>query len=165
MPAFDKTICRNRRKTMPRTAVLFVFIIPFVLKSQSADFNWLIGTWKVDSDKSEKYEVWQMDGMRLKGEGYSIKDGQKHVFETLFLENFAGQWAYIALPAKQQITLFALTQVENRRYIFENKEHDFPQRIIYHYDGDRKIKVSVEADNDGKTKKFELTFLKVEQNK
>jgi len=148
---------------MKRKVIVLLFFLPFIVKSQSTDFKWLTGTWKVDSDKSEKYEVWQMDGNRLKGEGYSIKEGHKQVFETLFLEEFAGQWAYIALPEGQKITLFALSSQDSNVYTFENYEHDFPQRIIYHYNGDRKIKVSVEADNDEKTKKFELVLLKVEQ--
>jgi hypothetical protein len=147
---------------MQTKIILLLFIIPFILKSQDTDFQWLVGKWKVDSDKSKKYEVWQMDGNRLKGEGYSVKEGQKNVFETLFLEDFGGQWAYIALPDKQQITLFALVHSENNRYVFENKEHDFPQRIIYNYDDSKHIHVSVEADHNGKTKKFELNLSKIE---
>ena len=135
--------------------------VPFIIKAQTTDFDWLIGKWKMDSKKAEVYEEWQKDGDRLKGEGYRIQNGQKNVSETLFLENFAGQWAYIAMPKGQTITLFALVQSEKNKFFFENKEHDFPQSIIYSYDGKATIHVSVEADKNGETRKFEFTLTKV----
>jgi len=140
--------------------ISFVILVPLMLIGQRANFDWLTGKWKVDSSKSEKYEEWHVDGKRLKGEGYTIKDGQKHVFETLFIENFAGQWAYIALPKGQQITLFALVSQDKNTYIFENKEHDFPGRIIYAFDGEKAIHVSVQDGNDP-SKGFKLTLVKI----
>ena len=137
-----------------------LILVPIVMSAQTNDFDWLVGKWKMDSKKAEVYEEWQMDGKRLKGEGYNIQDGKKHISETLFLENFAGQWAYIAMPKGQTITLFALTHSEENKYIFVNKEHDFPQRIIYHFDGDKIIHISVEADKDNEIKKLEFRLIK-----
>lgn len=142
--------------------VLFLISIAFIVSAQNNNFNWLIGKWKMDSQKTEVYEEWQRDGNRIKGESYKINDGQKQISETLFLENFSGQWAYIALPKGQTIALFALVESKDDKYIFENKEHDFPQRIIYHFDGDKTINVSVEADNDGENKKFGFSLIKVD---
>jgi len=137
---------------------IFLVIFPILNYAQTENFTWLEGKWQVKTDKAEMYEVWQKDGRRLKGEGYSVKDGQKMLNETLYLENFDGQWAYIALPKGQIITLFRLIQADKNNYIFENKEHDFPQRIHYNFDGQKSIHVIVE----GSDKKFELTLVKVE---
>ena len=137
---------------------IILLLIPVFNYAQTGDFNWLPGKWQVESAKGTMFEEWQMDGQRLKGEGYTVKDGQKKLNETLFLENFDGQWAYIALPKGQIITLFRLIQADNNSYIFENKEHDFPQRIYYNFDGQKTIHVTVE----GNDKKFELSLVKVE---
>jgi len=142
--------------------ILFIIIIPFIINAQNTDFDWLLGKWKMDSNKAAVYEEWHKDGQRLKGAGYKIQDGQKQISETLFLENFAGQWAYIAMPKGQTIALFALLSSADKKFVFENKEHDFPQRIIYHFDGDKTINVSVEADKDDQTKKFGFVLIKVE---
>ena len=122
---------------------LFIIILNSFIHAQNIDFNWLIGTWKMQSEKAEIFEEWQQDLGRLKGEGYSIKDGNKKLSETLFLEKFADQWAFIALPRTQPMALFALTTSKSNRFVFENKEHDFPQRIIYAYDGESVIDVTV----------------------
>ena len=137
---------------------IILLLIPVFNYAQTVDFNWLPGKWQVESAKGTMFEEWQMDGQRLKGEGYTVKDGQKKLNETLFLENFDGQWAYIALPKGQIITLFRLIQADNNSYIFENKEHDFPQLIYYNFDGQKTIHVTVE----GNDKKFELSLVKVE---
>jgi Domain of unknown function (DUF6265) len=146
-----------------KVCISLLLFIPVLLYSQTNDFNWLTGKWKVQSATREQFEEWQMTGDRLKGEGYIIKEGQKQVSETLFLENFDGQWAYIAIPKKQNITLFALVRVKENSYIFENREHDFPQRLVYNYDGDITLKVAVEGIDADTSKNFELVFTKVHQ--
>ena len=85
----------------------------------------------------------------------------KYIFETLYLENFNDQWAYIAVPKKQNITLFALVSTEKNNYIFENREHDFPQRLVYKFDGDKTLHVSVEGIDDP-SNNFELFFTRID---
>lgn len=157
-----KRINTKRGEMMIKKNILYFLVLPFIINAQTVDFNWLVGKWKMDSDKAEVYEEWQKDGDRFMGEGYRIKNGNKIITEKLFIENFDGQWAYIAMPKGQTITLFALYDTHYGVYTFVNWEHDFPQRIIYTYDGKKTIHVSVEADNDGETKKFEFTLIKVE---
>ncbi len=145
-----------------RSAFL-ICILGSSIGAQDIGFKWLIGTWKMESEKVNIFERWQQDNGRLKGEGYSIKNDQKKVSETLFLEKFNNQWALIALPVSQTIALFALTSADSGRFVFENKEHDFPQRITYAYDGKSAIQVYVEGDADGQLKK--MTFKLIRQEK
>ena len=144
--------------------LVFLLVCPLSGLAQTADFSWLAGKWKMDSDRAEVYEEWQKDGEhRLKGESYVIRDNQKQVNEVLFVEKFEDQWAYIALPKGQTITLFALISSENNEFIFENKEHDFPQRIIYHLVNENEINASVEGMKNGEPKTIQFKFKKVNQ--
>lgn len=148
-----------------RKIILSLLIVPFFIQAQTADFNWLVGKWQIQSDKTEMYEEWQRDGNRFKGESYSINNGGKKVSEILYLEKFADQWAYIALPIKQNITLFALYDTHYGVYTFVNYEHDFPQRIIYSPQDSETIDVTVEGEKNGAYKSFTLTMKKVEHTK
>ncbi len=92
------------------------------------------GKWKMISDKTEYYEEWKMvDSTELVGKGYSIEAGVVTESETIYLKKFGDTWAYVAIPQNQAITLFALNDFTQNKFIFENKEHDFPRRIIYDF--------------------------------
>jgi len=145
-----------------RKIILSLLIVPFFIQAQTADFKWLVGKWQIQSDKTEMYEEWQRDGNRFKGESYSINNGGKKVSEILYLEKFADQWAYIALPVKQNITLFALIDMSGKTFSFENKEHDFPQKITYILQDSVTLNVTVGGDKNGAFKSFTLTMKKIE---
>ena len=43
-------------------------------------------------------------------------------------------------------------------YIFENKEHDFPQRIVYENQGKKEMLASIEGELNGKSRKSEFRY-------
>ena len=124
-------------------------------------FEFLIGKWEADFGKFKYYEEWQKENNRFSGQGYRIKEGQIFNGEKLLLINIHGYISYIATVGKQQPILFALTESSENKYVFENKEHDFPQRIIYNVIGENNIKVSVEGDLKGKTAKDEYNMTRI----
>ncbi len=98
------------------------------------------GKWKMDVENVEVYEEWQLvNENELIGTNYSLENGVKIINENLWIKKFADQWAYIAMPGNQNITLFALIEHSPKKIIFENKEHDFPQRISYEFHKDGKM--------------------------
>jgi len=108
-----------------------IMLIPLSVYAQTDNFNWLVGKWKLESDRVELYEEWKTDGEhRLKGESYVMQDGQKQVNEILFVEKFDGQWAYIALPEGQSITLFALVQSRTMNLFLRIQNMIFPIELF-----------------------------------
>jgi hypothetical protein len=71
---------------------------------------------------------------------------------------------YIAQPEKSLPTLFTLVSAGNNRFIFENKEHDFPQKIIYHFASSNLLNASIEGEIKGKMNKKEFRFNKLADN-
>jgi hypothetical protein len=60
-------------------------------------------------------------------------------------------------------TPFAMTSHAEQRAVFENPEHDFPQRIVYERDGDM-MAARIEGPIDGRTESMEWRFRRAEQD-
>jgi len=118
------------------------------------------GKWKMDVANTQIFEEWAVvNDNELIGKSNSVENGTAIINETLYLKKFGEQWAYIAIPSEQSITLFALTKYTPKKLIFENKEHDFPQRISYEFHKDRKMTASIEGEIDGKIIRKNFSFI------
>ena len=60
-----------------------------------------------------------------------VRRGQPAFFEYLRITARDGRLVYVASPRGTGTTEFVLVGLEGQHAIFENLEHDFPQRIIY----------------------------------
>ena len=56
---------------------------------------------------------------------------------------------YLASPAGAPVTSFRMVTLEDRRVVFENKEHDFPQRILYWLDAGGALHARIEGRQGG----------------
>jgi hypothetical protein len=71
--------------------------------------------------------------------------------------------AYVAIPVNQTITLFALTSFLGNKFIFENDEHDFPQRVIYEFVSDTQLNARIEGMIEGELMSRDFTFIRTEK--
>ncbi|MBT8383977.1 MAG: hypothetical protein KJO59_16695 [Ignavibacteria bacterium] len=123
-----------------------------------------LGILKMDIENAEIYEEWQIvNDTELRGTSYRIINGQNKLSENLYIKKFADQWAYIAAPKNQDIALFALVEYSPKKFSFENKEHDFPQRIIYEFHKDGRLTSAIEGNMNGEFKRKEFSFVLVEE--
>ena len=121
------------------------------------------GKWKMESSKAEVYEEWIVSSeTELIGKSFSIEGSEEFVSEILYLKKFGEQWAYVAVPEGQNITLFAIVDYTPKKFVFENLEHDFPQRIIYEFHKDGKLTAAIEGTVNGESKRKEFSFRLVE---
>lgn len=122
------------------------------------------GKWKMEIENAEVYEEWEMlSETELVGKSYNIKNEVQIISENLYFKKFADQWTYVAVPEGQSIALFALIEYSPKKFVFENKEHDFPQRIIYEFHKDGKLTAAIEGDVNGELKRKEFSFILVEE--
>lgn len=94
----------------------------------------LKGTWIMNSAKGPIYEEWKQDGTALKGRSYKLTGTDTVLFESIVLMQDDKGVYYIPSTENQndkKPVTFTLISSENQRFVFENKLHDFPQRIIY----------------------------------
>lgn len=140
------------------TACFLVFISVSVFSQGKKDFNFknllaLEGTWSMPSGNGVIIEDWvRQSKNELKGSSYKIENGDTTFMENLRLVRSKNLIQYIPTVFNQnegQPVIFTLVAVDDGQYVFENTEHDFPQRIIYHL----KEKNSLVARINGKTSK------------
>jgi len=101
-------------------------------------FLWLTGTWELRrSAGGSRFEIWSLniDGT-LSGKGMRVEGTDTFLLEKIELIDRNKEFYYIATVPDQNNAMpieFKLSKTEGTVYTFENPNHDFPQRIIYHF--------------------------------
>ena len=122
-----------------------------------ADMSWLAGHWLACSADSETAETWtDARGGVMLGLSKSVRR-QGASWEMSRIDAVPGGIAFFASPKGQAATVFAAVSVTPDRAVFENRGHDFPQRVIYHRDGDR-LTGRIEGVVGGKAKSVEWRY-------
>ena len=114
------------------------------------DLAWMAGHWSATVDGIVMEEAWfePLGGVML-GVHRDVRPGRSAFFEYLRIEERENGLVYVASPMGRGATDFSLSEIDGMRVVFENPDHDFPQRIIYTRDGGR-LTASAEAMVDGK---------------
>jgi hypothetical protein len=119
--------------------------------SPFARMGWLQGSWTGVTDGMKLEEHWtSADGDGLVGMHKDVKDGKMVSFEFFRIEPQADGVYYMTSPHGQPATPFKLVRQEERRLVFENPEHDFPQRILYWSDRPGTLSARIEGTLHGK---------------
>lgn len=113
------------------------------------------GTWIGESGSTTTEEHWTLPrGGTMLGVNRTINNDQTVFFEYLRIEHRADGIYYLASPkGHQPPTPFKLVQhtetKDHGRVVFENPEHDFPQRIVYQREGEI-MQVQIEGLQGGR---------------
>jgi len=95
-------------------------------------------------------EFWQKPkGNSMLAIHRDIKEGRTVSFEFLRIEATADAITYWASPRGRPATPFKMIEQGDKRVVFENAEHDFPQRIIYWMSGDGSLHAKIEGKLKG----------------
>jgi predicted enzyme related to lactoylglutathione lyase len=123
---------------------------PTGAQHELADLSWMGGRWTGRSDEIQMEEIWmEPSGGTMLGLHRDVSGNGSTFFEYLRIEATARGPAYIASPQGRGATDFLLVSLEDQRAVFENLEHDFPQRIIY-WRQDHQLHARVEGEIDGR---------------
>ena len=84
-----------------------------------------------------KQEIWEVaNGNSLSGKGIELNGTQQQILESIELIYKDDAYWYIpTVPGQNndQPVAFKLTEESGLKFTFEKSDHDFPNRIIYHY--------------------------------
>lgn len=106
------------------------------LKNNSiTKLNWLSGTWQNLSNHGNLFESWQIknDSLML-GKSFFIKGKDTLFSESVELQQKDKDLFYTPIVKNQndgKPVSFKLTSNTENEFIFENLQHDFPQKISY----------------------------------
>jgi len=101
------------------------------------ELSWMSGRWCTTGGEQEIEEHWLPHrGDMLLGVNRTLKGRRTISFEFLRIVLVEGQVSYVAQPGGQPPTSFARTDGGVNWVRFENRAHDFPQRIEYRREGE-----------------------------
>lgn len=122
--------------------------------------EWLAGMWEGIHGQGIYHEEWQIvNSSEMLGKAYLIKKGEILNMEILKLHIAGGNIFYTAEVSHNKSPVsFRLISDQNNIFIFENPEHDFPQKITYEKKEDGSLYAVVEAMMNDKLKKIEYSL-------
>ncbi len=102
----------------------------------SPSFEWLEGNWAMSRPNgSIRLETWgPLESHMMAGKGLKVSGRDTILLEHIVIEWKDDHYWYIpTLPDQNdgKAVPFKLVQSDPVRLVFENAEHDFPQRILY----------------------------------
>ncbi len=134
--------------------------------AELSDLAWLEGTWQRETSRGPVYEHWERlsDNTWEGGSWRQATDGPRRTLEWLLLVKMGGELFYIPKVGENALPVpFKLTSLGDDRAVFENLDHDFPQRIIYQRRSDSAMHVRIEGPGDGgQTQGIEFEFTRAE---
>lgn len=138
-------------------AGLFILATPFSALADSSlePVRFLTGTWGSDGTIVE-YWLPPLRGLMV-GINREPSGTGMPFFENLRIEAREDGIYYVASPKGEGTTAFKLTEASANRAVFENPEHDFPQKIIYVRTDDR-LEAEVGAMKNGEWSSFKLSW-------
>jgi len=143
-----------------------VMVVPFTNATQKTGIDglgWIAGCWAMDDGKESTQENWMKPaGQSMMGMSRTVAGGKTVFTEYVQIREMNGQLAYIvSLGLNAKPTVFKLIKSSENEVVFENPEHDFPQRIIYRRESSDALFARIEGQEKGVNKSMDFPYKRV----
>jgi Domain of unknown function (DUF6265) len=116
------------------------------------DLSWMVGSWIERKQGVETEENWtDARGGLMLGVNRTVRDSGKNSFEFLRIAETSSGIIYFASPGGRPAVEFPLVERADKKVVFENPKHAFPQRIIYWLDADGSLRARIEGKQGEKS--------------
>lgn len=116
--------------------------------------QWMAGCWENVREGFSMEEQWMKPGGRaMLGVNRSVRGDRMVAYEFLRIEEREGILHLIPKPSGQAEATFRAVEVQESSVLFENPDHDFPQRIGYRLQEDGSLLGWIEGVKDGKPRR------------
>ena len=125
--------------------------------------GWMQGCWQVNGTEAGSVEQWtSAAGGSMLGLSRTVKGGKTTEFEFVQIREIApGKLAFIAQPSGKPPTTFPLLRQDGKLVVFEQKAHDFPQRVMYRPDGEQAMVARIEGVIKGELEAIDFPMKRV----
>ena len=155
----------------PYSVVLMILIVASLMtsiatmqgpaKQDVSILSWMSGTWVEVIGQTEMEEQWTTPkGGSLLGVHRDVRAGRTISFEFMRIQQDADGITFWGSPGGKPAVPFRAIEVTSQRVTFENKEHDFPQRVIYWLTADEMLHAKIEGTMNGKLESEEWAWKK-----
>ena len=123
--------------------------------------SWMVGTWSQTKDQETTQETWRPpSGGVMSGVTETRSPGDPPISESMQISAEPAGVTFTAMPAGQPPTPFVLLPGKAGEAVFENKAHDFPQRVIYRR-CDADLCARIEGTVEGQLQSMEWRYTRV----
>jgi len=151
---------------MRNMTVLVAMLLASFSFRQSAGFEQLYalagGTWVMKTSKGALCEEWKkITAEKLSNRAFKVSGADTTWLETVNLEQKGNAITYTSTVKDQnagQSVPFTLVSSENGKFVFSNPQHDFPQRIIYHFVTKDSLHAWIEGTSNGKEHRSDFYY-------
>jgi hypothetical protein len=145
-------------RSLPLVSLTALLLLPGAAGATAIEeLEWLAGCWASELEGPGSGEHWLAPaGGTMLGVSRTVRGGRTVAWEFVRIAEVApGKLAYIAQPSGQREATFPLLRIGDRELVFENLEHDYPQRVIYRLQGDR-LQARIEGTHEGQPNSIEF---------
>ena len=122
---------------------------------------WLHGCWQTSGGPAVVEEQWMAPrGGTMIGMGRTVRDTRTTEYELVVLKEQDGRLAYEAHPSGQSSAVFLSREITDTSVVFENTEHDFPQRVGYRR-SESGLAAWIEGTLKGQTRRVDFNYTRV----
>lgn len=123
---------------------------------------WLQGCWEMASNGRTIEEQWTAPrgGVMLET-GRTVRDGRLVEYEFVVVREDGDRLAYEAHPSGQASAVFHARELTDARVVFENPEHDFPQRVGYERRGGDTLAAWIDGMINGQPRRVDFVYRRV----
>jgi hypothetical protein len=120
---------------------------------------WLQGCWRSTRGETTIDEQWMAPrGGVMLGMGRTVRGNKLVEFELVLIKEHEGKLAYEAHPSGQPIATFTAAIASDSSVVFENRQHDFPQRVGYRRNGADALDAWIEGQANGKSRRVDFSY-------
>jgi len=153
-------------KRFPILVSIFLALLTMFTNANAQSINslsWLSGVWVQQSPKFTIYETWEFssDYQSLLGKGITLVNNDIVSEEEISITIVKGKLTYNVTVKNQnngETIPFAATEQTQNHIVFENLNHDFPQKISYNKVSDQQLEVVISAIKNNKEEKIQFLF-------
>ena len=121
--------------------------------------SWLQGCWRSTRGEAAIEEQWMAPrGGTMLAMGRTVRGGKTTEYELVLIKEQNGRLAYEAHPSGQPSATFLSTTASESTVVFENPEHDFPQRVGYRREGADSLQAWIEGQANGKSRRVDFVY-------
>lgn len=125
--------------------------------------HWLLGTWVNQEGNTYSQETWSQENDSTFTAFSFVEDDKKEIVfaETMALEQKRGNlWLTVAMAkgnGTEPVT-FKMVPSAAGQFTFENRGHDFPQRIVYTHPAKDSLHTWIEGAINGQPRRMDFHF-------
>jgi len=122
---------------------------------------WLAGCWSLSDGERTVDEQWMAPRAgSMQGMSRTVRTERLIAHEAVIVRERGELLDYEVSPSGQATTVFTSISIGDGSVVFENLQHDFPQRVAYRRNGDQLL-AWIEGPRNGAMRRIEYPYQRV----